>query len=303
MHFRQILRKLRDRWFGIRSGRAPRRASGQARRPRSVSLAVETLEGRVVPATDIWTGLGANVNWDNPANWSIGVPNNGDDVVFAAGVPIPSKTNTNNITGLTLNSITFADSGYTLNGQTLNLGTAAANTGFVIANLGATNNTINFNIQMSGAAGNRQFFTVGTTSAVLTVNGQLQGSTGVEFSKDGPGTLILTANNSLFTGPITIVEGALNIRNANALATTDSPTTVLSTSTKTGQLQVENVAGPIAEPLILNGPGPLNDGALLNVAGNNTWTGGIILDSNSYLGSNAGSLVIQGVITDLGAGH
>src|SRR5262249_39927047 len=73
---------------------------------------------------------------------------------------------------------------------------------------------------------------------------------------------------------------------------------------KFGQLQVEGVSGNIAEPLILNGTGPLNDGALLNIAGNNTWTGPVTLDADSTIGARAGStLTIQGVITDTGVGH
>src|SRR5262249_28659895 len=125
----------------------------------------------------------------------------------------------------------------------------------------------------------------------LTINGHLKGTTGVDLSKDGPGTLILTNDNSGFTGSITVVQGALNIQNAKALGDGSSPTTVLSTVGKTGQLQVQNVTGPINEVLRLNGPGPSNDGALLNVSGNNTWAGAIELDSDSTLGSNAGSLV------------
>ena len=38
---------------------------------------------------------------------------------------------------------------------------------------------------------------------------------------------------------------------------------------------MNNVTGAINETLILNGPGPINDGALLNVAGNNTWAGSV----------------------------
>src|SRR5207245_2789520 len=57
------------------------------------------------------------------------------------------------------------------------------------------------------------------------------------------------------------------------------------------------------EPLFLNGSGPLNDGALLNVAGTNTITGSIELDSDATIGSNTGNLILNGVISDLGAGH
>src|SRR5262249_60925539 len=132
---------------------------------------------------------------------------------------------------------------------------------------------------LAGPPGTRQFFTI-NAGAQVTINGHLLGNTGVELSKDGPGKLILAANNSGFTGPISVGEGILDVRNALALGDTSSPTTVLSDSTtgKTGQLQVENATGAIAEPLFLNGPGPANDGALLNLAGGNVRTGPIQLD-------------------------
>ena len=103
------------------------------------------------------------------------------------------------------------------------------------------------------------------------------------------------ADNSGFTGPISITLGAINVRNSNALGSTTRGTTVLAG----GQLQVENTPG-VAEPVFLNGAGSQNDGALLNVAGDSIWTGPIQLDSNSTLGSLSGTLTIQSVISDFG---
>lgn len=292
--------------------RSPRSRAQSAEARRTVRPLLEELECRLAPAINTWTGgpLGnANFNWSNAANWSLGrAPEAGDDLVFGAVANVASKTNRNNIPGLSVNSITFADSGYTIQNHPtlapdLILGSSAANTGFIIANLGATNNTISSNLVLGGAAGNRQFFTVGTTSAVLTISGQIKGNTGVELSKDGPGTLILSGNNNLFTGVISIVEGPLNVRHANALGTPDSPTVVLSSVNNSAQLQVENVTGAIAETLRLNGAGIANNGALLNIAGNNVWTGSIILDSNATIGAAADSLTLHGVISDTASGH
>src|SRR5262249_14599412 len=62
--------------------------------------------------------------------------------------------------------------------------------------------------------------------------------------------------------------------------------------------------GSIAEPLILNGPGVANGGALLNVGGTNTWAGTVRLDSDATLGAASGTtLTITGTVSDLGAGH
>src|SRR5262249_1766591 len=71
------------------------------------------------------------------------------------------------------------------------------------------------------------------------------------------------------------------------------------------QLQLDNAATmSIAEPLILNGPGLTNTGALLDVQGNHQWLGGIAMDSDVTLGANARTtLTISGQISDLGAAH
>src|SRR5262249_53539032 len=62
------------------------------------------------------------------------------------------------------------------------------------------------------------------------------------------------------------------------------------------------ITGPINEPIRLNGLGVANDGALLNLAGNSTWAGPVILDSSVALGANAGVLSITGGSKGRGAG-
>lgn len=273
-----------------------------ARRPKARRLRLEDLEDRLAPATATWDGGGTTNFWNEAANWVNDVgPAAGDDLVFPTGVA--KLTAQNNFESVAFNSISFSGSGYTLSGNSIILGSAAGNTGFIVANLGSTNNTISLDVTMGGVAGNRQFFTVGTSNAVLTISGKLVGAGGVELSKDGPGTLILTNDNSGFNGPISITQGALRIRHKDALGDISSPTTVLDTFAGSGQLQIDTVTGGIGEPLRLNGPGPLSDGALLNVAGDNFYNGTILLDSNTTIGANAGSLVLNGVISDSGAGQ
>ncbi|MFO0880153.1 MAG: autotransporter-associated beta strand repeat-containing protein [Gemmataceae bacterium] len=293
-------RHVWTRWLRALIPHTVRNVSHQTRSRR---LSVEDLEIRLAPATRIWDGGGTTPNWGEAANWQgDALPQNGDDLLFPSGV---AKTDTfNNIANSTYNLISFSGSGYRLAGLEITLGSTGPNTGYIVANLGTTLNTIDLDITMGGLAGNRQFFSVGTVGATLTINGALKGNTGVELSKDGPGILILTGNNQQFTGPISIVEGALSARHVNALGDTSAPTTVLSTFARSGQLQIEGITGDIQETLRLNGPGAANDGALLNVSGNNTWAGSIILDTSSIIGANTGtSLTVTGVISDSGAGQ
>src|SRR5262245_50551219 len=115
MSFLSFLRKLRHQ-LQARVGRNGGRKASRKPRRRSTTLGVEALECRITPITNQWTGGGAgNFNWSNGANWSQGVPGANQDLVFPGGVPSASLTNTNNINGLVVKSITFSGSGYTLN--------------------------------------------------------------------------------------------------------------------------------------------------------------------------------------------
>src|SRR5262249_95826 len=136
----------------------------------------------------------------------------------------------------------------------------------------------------------------------LTLSGHLSNTSAQDMIKDGAGTLILSNNNSTFTGAITVKSsgGILQITTATPLGNTSQRTRIGTNA----QLQSNGVTGSIAENLTLNGPGPANDGALLNVAGTNTLTGNVVLDTDTTLGANSGTtLIIQGVISDTSTGH
>lgn len=270
---------------------------------RRYRLSLEQLETRLAPASFVWSGGGGAINRKISAgvNWVGGVAPTGsslalDDLVFPSNAPLAARVVQNDLIGAVFNSLTIGSSNYALSGNKITLGTALSSGGFVTANAGAINNSIAFDIQMGGSS--QQFFTV-QTNANLTFSGKLSGSAGL--TKTGAGTLILTNNNSTFTGQVKIENdaGIVRITNAAALGGTTAGTTVGTNS----QLQVSNVTGAISENLILNGPGSAATGALYNLAGNNTWAGTITLDSNSTIGAAAGSLNITGVISDLGAGH
>ena len=93
--------------------------------------------------------------------------------------------------------------------------------------------------------------------ADLTVAGRLSGSS--TLTKKGVGAMTLTNDNTVYSGAIDVQTGRLIMTNVGALGSTGAATTVEANA----QLQISGVAAPISEPLILNGPGPINDGALL----------------------------------------
>jgi autotransporter-associated beta strand protein len=279
------------------------------RRPRRTRrLDVEPLETRLAPATFVWSGLGKDNHWSTGANWFGGVAPSGslDDLVFPHGVP--QKATVDDISGTgsgnpTFNSITIADS-YTLSG---NIPLTLANpsgSGSVIVTAGSQGVLISIPVDLA-ATTSGQFFTV-NNGADLTLTKALTGVAGSELDKDGAGLLVLNEDGSGFEGSVDIVPngGILQVKTANALG---DPAGGLTTTVGTNaQLQVNSLPArqsTIQENLVLNGSGIKTDGALLNVAGTNTWAGTVTIDSDVSFGSSAGNIIISGTISDLGAGH
>ena len=94
--------------------------SRRAHRRSDIKLFAEELGERRLPSTDIWTGFSVaspRPSWADANNWLVngspGVPASGDNLVFPAGAL--QLSNTDNITSLTVASITFTGTGYTLN--------------------------------------------------------------------------------------------------------------------------------------------------------------------------------------------
>ncbi|MCI0680506.1 MAG: Ig-like domain repeat protein [Gemmataceae bacterium] len=275
---------------------------------------MEQLEDRVTPAARFWDGGGATNLWSDAGNWdgTGNVPVDGDELIFLAGAA--NLTNVNDIDNLKVNRIAISGNGYNISGSPIVLGSTVVGSGFIDLNGPGITATVGLDITLGGDAGQKQFFTANSSTTSLIISGDISDATGVELSKNGTGIVVLAGDNSGFTGPITIVEGSLNVRHADALGDTlavpdpddfTKSTTVLfnSLTGQFGQLQIENVSGPIPETVRLSGTGPINDGALLNVAGDNVIVGLIVLDANSTIGSNAGNLTLQGQITDRASGH
>ncbi|MEA2723317.1 MAG: hypothetical protein QOH59_1088, partial [Gemmatimonadales bacterium] len=124
-----------------------------------------------------------------------------------------------------------------------------------------------------------------------TVSGVI-GTTSGTLTKDGTGTLALSAANT-YTGVTTVSAGALEVRNNTALGTTAGATTVAAGAA----LEVDGSGLLIAEPLTLNGTGVAAAGSLRNLANANTWSGAITLATASRINSDAGTLTVSNTIS------
>jgi len=151
---------------------------------------------------------------------------------------------------------------------------------------------INGNFEMANSVGNQTtVFTVtagGNTTSDLTINALLSGGAMV---KNGNGTMTLTNNSNSYTGTTEVQAGTLNIQASGALGANGNNAPAEGTTVDaTAQLQLQGNISIGNEYLTLNGNGTAgSDGALRNVAGNNSWAGTVVVNTNSDVNTTTGS--------------
>ncbi|QIF03490.1 autotransporter-associated beta strand repeat-containing protein [Roseimicrobium sp. ORNL1] len=176
-------------------------------------------------------------------------------------------------------------------GETLQFassGTFLSDAGAGQATLGATVGTGSITAGTTGAAD--LMFHVVDVSGQVTVNSVIAnnaGSGAVSVTKSGAGEVILTTANT-YTGATTVTAGTLDVRNAGALGTGATGTTVL------GGATLEISGGLVmTEVLNLTGGGVGAGGALRSVSGNNTYAATITFSGGSTIGADADTLTLD----------
>ena len=145
--------------------------------------------------------------------------------------------------------------------------------------------------------------TVGNNSELQLSNLSTGAITGATNPTTGP-IVIKSVANGLSSGQVVSISGVLGNTAANGLFTitvVDANDFSLNGTVGNGVYTGGGVwSAAVANPLHLNGFGPGNLGALLNVAGNNIWSGSVTFDSDTYIGGSVsgGTLTINGSIGD-----
>jgi autotransporter-associated beta strand protein len=205
---------------------------------------------------------------------------------------------TQTFTGVTFNggAIDLGSAGGLYLNDTLTVNASAGNTATIT---GTGTSTLSLTIQQGPNPvpnADRTFNIVGGVgnTSDLTLNAVVNNGS---ITKTGIGTMSIINNNSGgYEGTTTINNGILNIQHGNALGQAGNNPANATTVNSGGTLQLSNVANGnftsnAGEQLYLNGTGYLGNGALQNLAGNNTWAGSTFLTTNARIQSESGNLL------------
>ncbi len=290
---------------------------------------IEPLEARIAPAltatTFTWEGdagagwddttgaNGSNKNWLTSPLSGQGTPGDGRNLVFPDAAS--SKTNTNDITGLDVNKLTFTGTGYNVTGMpitlaagfTANYATAATNTFLPKITLAADqtfaftgNAGATFNFGEIDLGGKTLTFD-NTFKVKLAVNGENFTGAGA-LIKNGTGELDFSLGSD-FSGLAQVNAGTLVVPVTTSLGAVGpgNGTTVASG----GTVRITAVSSAINEDFTLAGLGAAGQtgavvldsdaGNLFNLAG------GVRLSGDATMAEPAGGLARLGLLGAVGA--
>lgn len=259
----------------------------------------------------VYTPTATTENWSTSPNWSPALPAGGGadlSLIFSDNATtfadLFANTNTNNLGAFQLNILTLQGAGPASGAATITIASATGNSlNFVastsgtptnpIVNLNAVNTALTYAVTSDITLSNTTTFT-GAGTATFNFSGPISGAGGI--TKSGASTLILSGANS-YAGATTINNtSVLRISNSTALGSTATGTTINSG----GVLQLTGGIAVGSESLSIVGDGlGSTTGAMNSLAGNNSWSGNLTVQSGTTtrINSASGSLTISGNVS------
>ena len=161
---------------------------------------------------------------------------------------------------------------------------------FTIASLQGAGNVV------SNVAGTLTFTTGSDNSSTLFSGAFNETAATLNINKVGTGKFILSGSSN-YTGTTIVNAGTLNIQNDGALGTSS----MITLNTANTLLELETISNSInieSTPIKINGglvSYPYEYSTLKNVSGNNIWSSNIILNGNSVISIDAGTLIVNSI--------
>lgn len=197
----------------------------------------------------------------------------GNLTVNAGTVRLDASDQIANNSTVTLNN----SASLNLNGQTETLGQLNSTSATATTALGAGSLTLS-----------------GPNNTNSNYAGILTGTGASSLNIASTGKVYLSGTGSGFSGTTNVTSGTLNVTGSNTVLGSGAVNV-----SSGGNLQLQGGIS-LANAVTINGAGTSANGAIENISGNNTLTGGITLGSASRIQSAAGTLALAGNIT-LGA--
>lgn len=259
-------------------------------------------------ATKTWTGAGGDNKFSTAANWSGGVPTNGDSLSFDVASLGADTALDNDIAGLSLTGMSFTgynnEYRYSITGNALTLSGTLINTTTVDAGQALSADFIRVPVTLSGNINDQGVWLsdVNLQSYNLTLSGRnIDCNTYVEMGTvSGTGTItvatlgaFLTGNNSAFTGAVVINSGAMLSATVSGVAAASSITSNGGTLSFQGVTSSATLSAPLNLSGMLSpesGSGdncrgsadPADPGTVLNFTGGLTLNGDLTYKSSQY---------------------
>lgn len=238
----------------------------------------------------VWTGAAKDGFWNTAANWKpdTGFPRSGDNVMLpAATAAVTIKLNGDQaVRSLTFNPV--AAYSYTLAGNSLTLDDGGK-IHFLKLAKEAARQIITSDIKLAGKAtiGNENRWYFG--DELLSLRGKISGAGGITITSELGGCVDFAADNSAFTGTITIDKGMLFTSHAKALGSGSQPVVMNGGDFWTGALSTVRdftIAGTAGWSACMSPSGPHS--GTVTVSKGATWNFGTGGNSSSLTGVIAG---------------
>ena len=273
-------------------------------------------------ATLVWTGTGADADWNTAGNWTGNVvPVSGQTLQFGApGVSGTTLTNTLTSTAFSVAGITFAAApAYTISGNAFTLSggvvnntalTQTVNTNMVLsANQDFSSTVIGGNMVIGGvvSSGTNVFRFQAAGIGTTTLNGSVPNTYRGLTSSAGGGTLVLDYSNMVTPTDLINSESGLNLGNGNA----PMRNTVVITGNATGATsqtflgtQSSGQGFILATSCLGNVVVNPNGGVGTTLVLNGVWTRGVNTAVNFDLSSTAGgTMTVTGTSSVIATGN